>query len=38
VVFVGSSVESPVTVYDIKSNISRNIMLKTFLGELGGQA
>jgi ATP phosphoribosyltransferase regulatory subunit len=38
VVFVGSSVESPVTVYDIKSNISRNVMLKTFLGELGGQA
>ena len=35
---VGSSLESPVTVYDIKSNTSRDVLLKTFLDEQGGQA
>jgi len=38
VVSVGSSLKSPVTVYDVKSNVSRSIMLETFLGEVGGQA
>ena len=38
VVSVGSSLKSPVTVYNLKSNVSRNVMLETFLGELGGQA
>lgn len=38
VISVGSSLESPVTVYDVKSNVSRDVMLKTFLEELGGQA
>jgi ATP phosphoribosyltransferase regulatory subunit len=38
VVSVGSSLESPVTVYDVKSNVSRNRMLKIFLEEVGGQA
>jgi len=38
VVSVGSSLRSPVTVYDVKSNVSRSIMFETFLGEVGGQA
>ena len=38
VISVNSSLESPVTVYDMKSNDSRNVMLQTFLQELGGQA
>ncbi len=38
VVCVGSSSKSPVTVYDVKSNASRNVMLQTFLKELGGRA
>jgi ATP phosphoribosyltransferase regulatory subunit len=38
VISVSSSLESPVTVYDVKSNASRNVMLQTFLEELGGQA
>ena len=38
VVSVGSSLESPVTVYDMKSNTSREVMLQTFLNELGGKA
>jgi ATP phosphoribosyltransferase regulatory subunit len=37
VVSVGSSLKSPVTVYDVKSNISRDVRLETFLGEVGGQ-
>jgi ATP phosphoribosyltransferase regulatory subunit len=37
VVSVGSSLKSPVTVYDVKSNLSRSILLETFLGEVGGQ-
>jgi histidyl-tRNA synthetase len=36
VVSVGSSLKSPVTVYDVKSNISRDVMLEAFLGEVGG--
>ena len=36
VISVNSSLESPVTVYDMKSNASRNVMLQTFLQELGG--
>jgi len=38
VISVSLSLESPVTVYDVKSNASRNVMLQTFLEELGGQA
>jgi ATP phosphoribosyltransferase regulatory subunit len=38
VVSVGSSLKSPVTVYDVKSNVSRDVMLETFLEEVGGQA
>ncbi len=38
VVSVGSSLKSPITVYDVKSNISRSIMLEAFLRELGGQS
>jgi hypothetical protein len=38
VVSVGSSLESPVTVYDVKSKASRKILLQTFLNELGGYA
>ena len=38
VVSVGSSLKTPVTVYDIKSNVSRSVMLETFLRELGGQS
>jgi ATP phosphoribosyltransferase regulatory subunit len=37
VVSVGSSLKSPVTVYDVKSNLSRDVRLETFLGEVGGQ-
>jgi ATP phosphoribosyltransferase regulatory subunit len=37
VVSAGSSLKSPVTVYDVKANISRNLTLETFLKELGGQ-
>jgi histidyl-tRNA synthetase len=36
VVSVGSSLNSPVTVYDVKSNVSRDVMLETLLEELGG--
>ncbi|UCC59171.1 MAG: ATP phosphoribosyltransferase regulatory subunit [Candidatus Bathyarchaeum sp.] len=38
VVSVGSSLKNPVTVYDIKSNVSRSVMLETFLREIGGQS
>ena len=38
VISVGSSLESPVTVYDVKSTASRKVMLQTFLEELGGKA
>ncbi|PVX27332.1 MAG: ATP phosphoribosyltransferase regulatory subunit [Candidatus Bathyarchaeum sp.] len=38
VVSVGSSLESPVTVYDLKSKSSRNMMLQAFLKEIGEQA
>jgi ATP phosphoribosyltransferase regulatory subunit len=37
VISVGSSLKSPVTVYDVKSNISKSVMLETFLEERGGQ-
>jgi ATP phosphoribosyltransferase regulatory subunit len=38
VVSVGSSLKSPIAVYDVKSNISRSIMLEAFLRDLGGQS
>lgn len=37
VIFVDSSLKKPVTVYDVGSNVSRNIMIETFLQSLGGQ-
>jgi len=37
VVSVVSSLKSTVTVYDIKTNASRNVMFETFLKELGGR-
>ncbi len=37
VVSVDSSLNMPVTVYDLKSNASRNVTLETFLKNLGGQ-
>jgi len=37
VVSVGSSLKSPVTVYNLKSKVSRDVMLETFLREVGGQ-
>ena len=38
VVFVGSSLEKPATVYDVGSGVSRNIMIETFLQSIGGQS
>jgi ATP phosphoribosyltransferase regulatory subunit len=37
VVSVGSSLKSPITVYNLKSNISRGVLFGTFLREIGGQ-
>jgi len=36
VVFVGSSLKKPATIYDVGSNASRNVMIETFLQDLGG--
>ncbi len=36
VVSIGSSLKSPVTIYDVKLNVSRNVTLETFLRELEG--
>ena len=36
VVFVGSSLEKPATVYDLRSSVSRNSTIKTFLQSVGG--
>jgi ATP phosphoribosyltransferase regulatory subunit len=38
VISVGSSLKSPVTIYDIKLNFSRVIMLETFLRDLRGES
>jgi len=38
VVFVGSSLKKPATIYDVGSNISRNIGIETFLQSIGGQS
>jgi len=38
VVFVGSSIEKPATVYDVGSGVSKNIMIETFLQSIGGQS
>ncbi len=35
VVSVGSSLKSPVAVYDVKLNMSKNVTLKTFLRDIG---
>jgi ATP phosphoribosyltransferase regulatory subunit len=37
VISVGSSFNSPVTVYNVKSKVSRSVMLEAFLQEIGGQ-
>ena len=36
VVFVGSSLKKPATIYDLRSKVSRNIMIETFLQSIGG--
>jgi ATP phosphoribosyltransferase regulatory subunit len=36
VVFVGSSLEQPVTVYDMRTNVSKKETIKTFLLNIGG--
>ena len=36
VIFVDSSLEKPATVYDAKSDVSRNVKIKTFLQSIGG--
>jgi len=36
-VFVESSLEKPVTVYESRSNVSKRAMLKTFLQQIGGK-
>jgi len=38
VVFVGSSLKKPATIYDLRSKVSRNIMIETFLQNIGGQS
>jgi len=37
VVFVGSSLKKPAMIYDVGSNVSRNVMIETFLQSIGGQ-
>ncbi len=36
VIFVGSTIEEPATVYDPKSGLKRNALIETFLQRLGG--
>ncbi len=38
VVFVSSPLEKPATVYDLRSGVSRNVMIETFLQRVGGQS
>lgn len=38
VVSVGSSLKSPVTVYDVKLNVSRTVSFETFLRDVGGKS
>jgi ATP phosphoribosyltransferase regulatory subunit len=38
VISVDLSLKSPITVYDVKSNISRSITLEAFIRDLGGQS
>ncbi|MDH5391140.1 MAG: ATP phosphoribosyltransferase regulatory subunit, partial [Candidatus Bathyarchaeota archaeon] len=38
VVFVDSSLKKPATIYDVRSNVSRNVMIETFLQSIGGQS
>ena len=38
VVFVGSSLEKPATVYDVRANFSRNMMIEKFLQSVGGRS
>jgi ATP phosphoribosyltransferase regulatory subunit len=38
VVLVGSSIKSPVTVYDVKLDTLRDVTLETFLRDLGGES
>jgi len=37
-VFVDSSLEKPATVHDLRSGVSRNVMIETFLQSFGGQS
>jgi ATP phosphoribosyltransferase regulatory subunit len=38
VVFVGSSLKKAATIYDVGSNVSRNITIETFLQSIGGRS
>jgi len=38
VIFVGSTIEKPVTLYDPKSNTKKNVMIETFLQQVGGSS
>jgi ATP phosphoribosyltransferase regulatory subunit len=38
VIFVGSTIEKPVIVYDSKSNVKKNVKIETFLQQVGGSA
>jgi len=38
VIFVGSSFEKPVTIYDTRSGVKKNVTIETFLQHLGGSS
>jgi len=38
VIFVGSTVEKPVTVYDTRSSVKKSVRIETFLQSLGGSS
>jgi len=38
VIFVGSTVEKPVTVYDTRSSVKKSVTIETFLQSLGGSS
>jgi len=38
VIFVGSSIEKPATVYDTRSGVKKNVTIETFLQHLGGSS
>jgi len=38
VIFVGSTIEKPATLYDTRSGVTRNVTMETFLQQLGGSS